>query len=260
MKTKNIIIAVVAAIIIIGAIIAYFVYSADKDAKATDESTTTQVQAPQPCVDTAALRADLDSKKNAVRTAKGDAEQAIAEMNAAQKALDNAIRKCKPHLTSGDTLVVKVIYEDAKSRSKSSSRISRSETRGGQDVTSKYSEPAKKSVVTSVTGGNTPKALFCVNVHDMDGASYWPHLAIDAGMEIAGAVKNNTGDGYNISIYPVDTPEGLYGATTDGRMFVKAELLDKFNPTVIKMSGSPNGWKVWEEANLEGDYYITPGK
>jgi len=225
-----------------------------------------------PCADTLTLQKDLskiiakiDSSEIAIRTL-------IAEKNHLQKALNAAIKRCRPDLSSGDTLYVKVVKPEVipgKSSNNNYSRAKQPQTQTnkstateGQSVSSEYRAPVQKSVSTSVTGGNTPKALFCINLHDMDGSSFWPALAIDAGQKVENAVLNGTGDGWNISIYPVSEVSGLYGVTTDGRMFVKAELVDQFGPTVIKMSGSPNGWKMWVEAQLENvngeNYYITP--
>lgn len=261
MRTRNILI-IVAVIAVIAILIGYFMFSAKKDAKKTNtEPTQTTQVAPLPCTDTAALRADLESKEEDVRLAGGDVEQAIAERDAAKKALRNAIRKCQPHLSNGDTLYVKIIDDATKpNRSyRKATKPSQVSEAGNTTATGKYVPAPKPNVSTSVIEGKTPKAKFCVNVRNMDDASFWPHLAINAGMQIEGAILNGSGKGYNIFIDPVDEVSGLYGATTDGRMFVKANLLDKFSPTTIKMSGSPNGWTSWEVANLEGDYYITEG-
>lgn len=238
------------------------------------QSKQSEATVDSPCADTIYIQKDLskicakiDSSEIAIRAL-------IAEKNHLQKALNAAIKRCRPNLSSGDTLVVKVVPDvpekseqketPVKPRIKNTkqSNSSVSESSGQQNVSSEYRAPAAKSVSTSVTGGNTPKALFCINLRDMDGSSFWPALAIDAGQTVENAVRNGTADGWNISIYPVTEVSGLYGVTTDGRMFVKAELVDQFGPTVIKMSGSPNGWKTWVEAQLETvngeNYYITP--
>lgn len=239
--------------------------------KASEPTKTSQVN-QDPCADTINLIADLKAKEEAVQNAEIELRQLIDERNIAKQKLSAAIKKCRPHLSNGDTLHFEIIKPERKSPAPSkqtgksappTNTSSKSES-DGQNVSSRYSAPAQHSVNTSVTGGNTPKALLCFNVRDMDGSSFWPALAIDAGTKIEGAVINGTGDGWNISIYPVEQVSGLYGVTLSGRMFVKAELLDQFNPTVIKASGSPNGWKTWVEMELETingeDYYITPAQ
>lgn len=262
MRTRNILI-IVAILAVIAILVGYLIYSAKKDAKTNADPTPTVQTTPQPCTDTAALRADLESKEEAVKNAGNDVNQAIADRDAAQKALRSAIRKCQPHFQNGDTIYVKIISDDGRAKSNRSYRKpnkpSQTVVDGSTTATGEYVPAPKPEVRTSVIEGKTPKAEFCVNVRNMDDASFWPHLAINAGMQIEGAILNGSGKGYNISIDPVDEVSGLYGVTRDGRMFVKASLLDKFSPATIKMSGTPNGWTSWEVATLQGDYYITEG-
>jgi len=257
--------------LVLGLVIAFLAYNLiSQNIKAT-APIENQVK-DSPCSDTINLQEDLKQKIADINNAEVSIRQMIAERNQLQKALNAAIKRCRPNLSSGDTLYVKVVKPDVvtgknlrnnySQPSQTQSQTSKSSASEGQSVSSEYRAPEQKSVSTSVTGGNTPKALFCINLRDMDGSSFWPALAIDAGQKVENAVLNGTGDGWNISIYPVSEVSGLYGVTSDGRMFVKAELVDQFGPTVIKMSGSPNGWKVWAEAQLETvngeNYYITP--
>ncbi len=265
MNQRTIIIILSAVLVLVIVLFGYNMLSQNKKATAPIEN---QVNT-SPCADTINIQADLKQKIADINNAELAIRQMIAEKNQLQKALDAAIKRCRPNLSSGDTLFVKVIPEKKamlnnanSTKTIKSTKSSVSESSGPQSVSSEYRAPTTKSVSTSVTGGNTPKALFCINLRDMDGSSYWPALAIDAGQKVENSILNGTGDGWNISIYPVSEISGLYGVTTDGRMFVKAELVDQFSPTVIKMSGSPNGWKVWAEAQLETvngeNYYITP--
>ncbi len=270
MNQRNVIIILSVVLVLVIVLLGYNMISQNK--KATAPIIENQEQIATPCADTINLQNDLKQKIADINYAEMDLRKMIAGKNQLQKALNAAIKRCRPNSATGDTIYVKVVEPDA-SAGKSSrnnynkpsqtpTQTSKSSANEGQTVSSEYRAPEPKSVSTSVTGGNTAKALFCINVRDMDGSSFWPALAIDAGVSIEGAVLNGDKTGWNISIYPVDAVSGLYGVTKDGRMFVKAELLDPYGPTVIKMSGSPNGWKFWAEAQLEThngeDYYITP--
>lgn len=125
-----------------------------------------------------------------------------------------------------------------------------------QNTSSSY-QAASDHSSTSVIEGTSHREIFCINVHDMDGSSFWPQLAIDAGDQIENIVLNNTRDGHNVSVYPTKEIVGLFGVTLDKRVFVRADLLDRFGPTIIKISGSPNGWRAWIVAEKIGSYYVA---
>lgn len=241
-------------IILIGA--AYLYLSKGKTEKntTTTEQVTTQPQQPvttqpQPAVPT--CEELVAQKQKTADSLAAIAERAKTEAKIAADALKQAKKSCQKADASGNKPIIIYVQPNGGT----SSTVSNS--KGAQVVTGEYTAPAAKNVSTSVSGGNTPKGLFCVNVHDMDGASFWPQLALDAGMEVEGAVWNKDQSGHNISIFPVDQPSGLYGVTTDGHAFVRCDLLDQFSPTVIKMSGSFNGWREWVEAEKIGSYYVT---
>ncbi len=252
MRTRNVIIVAVIAIIATLAIAYFFWGRNQKSDTPTTPTATTQVQPNSPCDKIPALKAELANKIQELK-------QVIADKEAIQTELNDAIDQCRGPLKHGDTLNIRII-KDGKNASGKRARTTNSSSteRSPQSSSSEYRASEKPSVETSVTGGSIAKDLICFNVRDMDGSSFWPALAIDNGVKIAGAVINGSLDGWNISIFPVDEISGLYGTTTSGIIFVRADLIDQFGPTTIRTSGSPNGWKSWVEMQRNGDYYITP--
>jgi len=211
------------------------------------DTTAVITEPADPCSQISALTKELAEAKNSLAAAE-------KKVKAAEIDLETIIEKCRLENGIKEKVVVKQVTR--KATPKAAESPSQQET--AERVVSSYerSEP-KPAVMTSVISGPARKTIFCVNLRDMDGASFWPHIAIDAGDIIEGAVLNQEGTGYNISIHTTERVEGLYGATNDGRLFVKASLLDKFGPTIIKMSGGLKGWSTWRTAQLVGEYYIA---
>lgn len=241
-------------LVIIIIVLAYLLLNKPEKEQPKKSSAQTEQAAPVPCeqVDTMELVNDLAAINQL-------AAQKAAELAAARKCQDKTLQ-----------VVVKIIDERTtkQSRTKSVVRYSKSDSKPAKTV-SMRSRPSTETVESEFLGADNPPAIssvregsarlqnFCVNVKDMEQNSFWPHLGINVGDEFAGAVLNSEKNGYNIAIYPVSEISGLYGVTTDGRVFVQADLLDKFKPTIIKMSGDPNNWDTWETAYLENGYYVA---
>lgn len=200
------------------------------------------------------LRHKTDSAKLAV--ALGD----LAEAKAATAAdTIPTPEPCLKNRENGDTIFIKMVSPAKANKIKhtgTKKRSPKTETKQ-QNLTGDFQSAPDRSVSTSVIEGTARKEIFCINVHDMDGSSFWPQLAIDIGDQVEGATPNNTRDGHNITIYPVREISGLYGVTLDKRVFVRCDLLDRFGPTIIKICGSPNGWRTWVTAEKVGSYYVA---
>jgi len=238
-------------LIIIIIVLSYLLLNKTQKEQPKESSAQTAQTVPVPCeqVDTLTLLNDL----------------AAINQLAAQKAAELATaRKCQDKTLN---VVVKIIDERTtkKSHTKSVIRYSTKPVKtvsvrsrpSSETVESEFLGADNPPAISSVREGSAQKQIFCVNVKDMDPNSFWPHLGINVGDQIEGAIRNPDGTGYNISIYPVSEISGLYGVTTDGRVFVQADLLDKFGPTIIRVSGDPNGWQRWETAYLENGYYVA---
>jgi len=221
----------------------------------TSQTTVVQPTAPiDPC-------AQITNLTEALNQAKKELMEAENKVETAQIDLQTAIKKCQ--IQNGITeepVVKKTSTKTAPTTTKTAPKAtssSKATVVAPQEVISYQQKAASPTVTTGIVSGNARKTVFCVNIRDMDPASYWPQIAIDAGDQIEGAVFNQNQDGHNIETYTVSSPTGLYGVTDDGRIFVKAELLDKYAPTLIKMSGGPKGWTNWRTARLVGEYYIA---
>ncbi len=188
---------------------------------------------------------------------------AIASADIAEaKATTIAPEPCLKNRENGDTICVKLVppVKINKARRVSTGEIRRkstSQTAKRQNNLSSYQAAPDRSVSTSIIEGASRKETFCVNVRNMDGSSFWPQLSIDIGDQVEGAIQNSTHDGHNITIYPTKEIVGLYGVTLDKRIFIRCDLLDRFGPTIIKVSGSPNGWRSWVVAEKIGSYYVA---
>ena len=137
----------------------------------------------------------------------------------------------------------------------SSSTVSKT---SGQASTAYYEEAPKPAANTGVRTGKISKVLICFNLRDMDPSSFWPALTIESGGNVEGQALNQDGTGWNILTYPVENPIGLYGACTDGRIFVRADLVDPFGPTVIRAGGGTKGtWSNWLTLTRQGEYYVS---
>lgn len=217
------------------------------------DTTSQQITPPppatndNPCQDVLSLKTELEKAQEKLQAAEKKVNIVKIDLQAAQKKCAEITGVNESTKTSSPT--------STKAKQQRSTTISTPAE--PQQVSSRITSAPANNVSTSVTEAGLGKALFCVNIRDMDDSSYWPQLAIEAGDVIEGAVLNQSGDGHNISIGLVTTPTGLYGATTDGRIFVKASLIDKYGPTIIKMAGGPKGWNTWRTARLVGEYYIA---
>ncbi|MCF7860214.1 hypothetical protein K9M09_01170 [Patescibacteria group bacterium] len=139
----------------------------------------------------------------------------------------------------------------------------------GQNVSSSYTAP-NPAPVTNMYSPEAPGAQeFCVNIRTSlngirDASSYWPHLEADPPTSVvAESVLNGEGTGWNVKLPPVKQISGLYGWSHNLRViFVRVDLINKFGPTNVSMSGGMNGWpKIWPFAQRETingiEYYVT---
>lgn len=225
-----------------------------------DTSGTKIVQPTTPAAPIFDPCAQITALTEALNQAKKELIEAENKVETAQIDLQTAIKKCQIQNGIEEPVAKKTSTKTAPTTTKTAPKAtssSKATVVAPQEVISYQQKAASPTVTTGIISGNARKTVFCVNIRDMDPASYWPQIAIDAGDQIEGAVFNQNKDGHNIETYTVNTPTGLYGATDDGRIFVKAELLDKYAPTLIKMSGGPKGWTNWRTARLVGEYYIA---
>lgn len=265
-KSSNLVYALIGIIIII-LIGAVYLYSSkgkteksepvitlvDPNANTTPPTTSTVVNST-PCADADFYKAEYLAKK-------AIAETSINEANAAWSKYQSSLELCNELSNVGGKLKVSTGPKTTTQRSYTSSpgntTVKSTTVASGQSVSSNYQTAPARSVSTSVVEGASRKETFCVNLWNMNPDGFWPQKAADNGDLIEGSVLNSTGDGLNIVIYPVSEISGLYGVTKDKRVFIKAELLDKYGPNGIMIGGSPNGWKSWVAAERVGDYYIA---
>jgi len=227
------------------------------DPNTANTNPTPNLTAPSsPCADVEMYKNDLIEKQALAKTAVKDANDAY------QRYID-AINDCNDASTVVNGRLKLSVNGNGQptqtqvTRSPSTTTVKSTTTTSGQNVSSNYQAAPARSVSTSVIEGASRKETFCVNLWNMNPDGFWPQKAADNGDQIENSVLNSTGDGLNISIYPVSEVSGLYGVTKDKRVFIRADLLDKYSPNGIMIGGSPNGWKNWVAAERVGEYYIS---
>ena len=221
---KNIAIAILIVIVIILIVGGFFLFS--KEGKMAAETQVAETQttaqtgsgvATTPCPDTASMRQELIAAEKA-------ATAAAAEAQAKAKALKAAQKNCRPPLSGGDTLNIRLISSSPKrtsggastrgtsTRGAANRTVSTRSTQESSEYSDEYNIREGGNNNTSITEGAAQKTLFCVNVHNGDGASFWPHLGINVGQDIPGAVPNNS-NGYNVSVFMTDGIKGNFVVT-----------------------------------------------
>ncbi|MDD2680876.1 MAG: cell division protein ZapB [Patescibacteria group bacterium] len=191
--------------------------------------------------------------------------EAIARLQA-EKACQDKLEQKNAELTAENN---RLKEENSKKRSTPSSTSKSTTKASGSQKTTIVEQQPDKQDVTNIYRPTAPGAQeFCVSVRtDLNGrrdsGSFWPHLE---GNPPTGAVQeavlNSDGTGWNVKLPPVDKIGGLYGWSDNLRViFVKAEILDKFGPTNVSMSGGMNSWpKIWpmaQKENIDGVYYYV---
>lgn len=251
MKKNNGWIILAVAIVIALLLVAYFVGQKNQEPVLLPDDQveiTPPIKVANPCEDILLLKQDL-------LFAEADLLKAQEKVNMTKIDLQAAQEKCSELTKIDKKSSVKKRTVKKTSSPSSSSYV---EKKSPPSSTSYYEEPAQPSVSTGVRTGSSSKTLICFNLRDMDNSSYWPALTIEAGGSVEGQTKNIDGSGWNIETYPVPEPEGLYGACTDGRIFIRADMVDGLGPTVIRAGGGTKGtWNNWLTLSLQGDYYVS---
>jgi len=126
----------------------------------------------------------------------------------------------------------------------------------------------QKPSIESRTGSTSITPFLEVNFRlNQNGGNWWPEKQMndeigDNAQEILAtfpeSVWNNTGDGHNLRFYSFTSePTGNYGGTTDGRIFLKASLIEGSYLHTDWVEVTSN-WSKWSLVRMEkvGNYYI----